>query len=188
MISDEEIIKGCIDGDKKFQRLLYEKYASSMLGVCIRYFKDTEEAEDALQEGFIKVFRYLKDFQFNGSFEGWIRRIMITTALNFYKKKRIYQNEAELTYLPEGVVNEQEAISNLAQAEIMTLVNNLPNGYRKVFSLNTIEGYSHKEISQLLHISINTSKSQLNRARMSLQKRLIGKDKIHQKHTILKSA
>ncbi len=187
-MNEQILITQCIKNDRQAHNKLYQSFAPQMMLVCRRYAKSGCDAEDIMQEGFIKVFRYLKDFQFNGSFEGWIRRIMITTALNFYKKKRIYQNEAELTYLPEGVVNEQEAISNLAQAEIMTLVNNLPNGYRKVFSLNTIEGYSHKEISQLLHISINTSKSQLNRARMSLQKRLIGKDKIHQKHTILKSA
>lgn len=187
-MNEQILITQCIKNDRQAHNKLYQSFAPQMMLACRRYAKSGCDAEDIMQEGFIKVFRYLKDFQFNGSFEGWIRRIMITTALNFYKKKRIYQNEAELTYLPEGVVNEQEAISNLAQAEIMTLVNNLPNGYRKVFSLNTIEGYSHKEISQLLHISINTSKSQLNRARMSLQKRLIGKDKIHQKHTILKSA
>ncbi|MCK9451586.1 MAG: RNA polymerase sigma factor, partial [Bacteroidales bacterium] len=174
--------------DRQAQNELYQSFAPHMMLVCRRYAKSSCDAEDIMQEGFIKVFRYLKDFRFNGSFEGWIRRIMITTALNFYKKKRIYQNEAELTYLPEGVVTEQEALSNLAQAEIMRLVDNLPNGYRKVFNLNTIEGYSHKEISQMLHISINTSKSQLNRARMSLQKRLVSSEKNQYKTNVLKSA
>lgn len=187
-MNEQILITQCLKNDRQAHNKLYQSFAPQMLLVCRRYAKSSCDAEDIMQEGFIKVFRYLKDFRFNGSFEGWIRRIMITSALNFYKKKRIYQNEAELTYLPEGVVSEQEAISNLAQAEIMTLVNKLPNGYRKVFNLNTIEGYSHKEISQMLHISINTSKSQLNRARMSLQKRLVGNEKINQKHTILKSA
>ncbi|MDY0077552.1 MAG: RNA polymerase sigma factor [Bacteroidales bacterium] len=187
-MNEQILISQCLKNDRQAQNELYQSLAPHMMLVCRRYAKSSCDAEDIMQEGFIKVFRYLKDFRFNGSFEGWIRRIMITTALNFYKKKRIYQNEAELTYLPEGVVTEQEALSNLAQAEIMTLVNNLPNGYRKVFNLNTIEGYSHKEISQMLHISINTSKSQLNRARMSLQKRLINREKNHYKANILKSA
>lgn len=187
-MNEQILITQCIKNDRQAHNKLYQSFAPQMMLVCRRYAKSSCDAEDIMQEGFIKVFRYLKDFRFNGSFEGWIRRIMITTALNFYKKKRIYQNEAELTYLPEGVVNEQEVISNLAQAEIMKLVNNLPKGYRKVFSLNTIEGYSHKEISQMLHISINTSKSQLNRARMSLQKRLINNDKPTFKQAILKSA
>ncbi|MBZ0242402.1 MAG: RNA polymerase sigma factor [Bacteroidales bacterium] len=187
-MNEQILISQCLKNDRQAYNKLYQSFAPQMMLVCRRYAKSSCDAEDIMQEGFIKVFRYLKDFRFNGSFEGWIRRIMITTALNFYKKKRIYQNEAELTYLPEGVVTEQEALSNLAQAEIMTLVNNLPNGYRKVFNLNTIEGYSHKEISQMLHISINTSKSQLNRARMSLQKRLINSEKNHYKANILKSA
>lgn len=187
-MNEQILISQCLKNDRQAYNKLYQSFAPQMMLVCRRYAKSSCDAEDIMQEGFIKVFRYLKDFRFNGSFEGWIRRIMITTALNFYKKKRIYQNEAELTYLPEAVVTEQEALSNLAQAEIMTLVNNLPNGYRKVFNLNTIEGYSHKEISQMLHISINTSKSQLNRARMSLQKRLINNERNHYKANILKSA
>lgn len=187
-MNEQILISQCLKNDRQAHNELYQSFAPQMMLVCRRYAKSSCDAEDIMQEGFIKVFRYLKDFRFNGSFEGWIRRIMITTALNFYKKKRIYQNEAELTYLPEGVVSEQEALSNLAQAEIMRLVNNLPNGYRKVFNLNTIEGYSHKEISQILHISINTSKSQLNRARMSLQKRLINNEKNNYTTNILKSA
>ncbi|MBU1368302.1 MAG: RNA polymerase sigma factor [Bacteroidetes bacterium] len=167
---------------------LYQSFAPQMMIVCRRYAKNSYDAEDILQEGFIKVFRYLKDFKFNGSFEGWIRRIMITTALNFYKRKRIYQNETELTYLPEAIVNEQEVVSDIFHEEIMNLVNKLPKGYRSVFSLNSIEGYSHKEISQMLHISVNTSKSQLNRARMSLQKRLIQNENPLFNQNILQSA
>lgn len=187
-MNEQILITQCLKNDRKAYNKLYESFAPQMMLVCRRYAKSSCDAEDILQEGFIKVFRYLKDFQFSGSFEGWIRRIMITTALNFYKKKRLYQNEAELTYLPEGIVNAEEVSSALVQAEIMVLVNKLPNGYRKVFNLNTIEGYSHKEISEMLDISISTSKSQLNRARMSLQKRLMKTENNNQKHTILKSA
>jgi RNA polymerase sigma-70 factor (ECF subfamily) len=159
-----------------------------MFIVCQRYAKSSCDAEDIMQDGFIKVFRYLSDFQFNGSFEGWIRRIMITTALNYYKRKRIYQNEAELTYQPEAIVSEQHVISNIVQEELLTLVKKLPKGYQTVFSLNSIDGYTHKEISEILHISINTSKSQLNRARQSLQKQLFYIDQFADNPKHLQSA
>ena len=171
-MSEQQLIQQCLKKDNKAQTELYNLFASRMMPVCQRYAKTYCDAEDIMQDGFVKVFRYLSDFQFNGSFEGWIRRIMITTALNFYKRKRIYQNETELNYQPEAVVSEQHVFSGMIQDEILSLVKKLPTGYRTVFSLNSIEGYTHKEISEILHISINTSKSQLNRARQSLQKQL----------------
>jgi RNA polymerase sigma-70 factor (ECF subfamily) len=171
-MSEQQLIQKCLNKDHKAQNALYHQFAPRMFPVCQRYAKSYCDAEDIMQDGFVKVFRYLADFQFNGSFEGWMRKIMVTTALNFYKRKRIYQNEAELNYQPEAAVSEQHVYSSLVQEELLTLVKKLPNGYQTVFSLNSIEGYTHKEISELLKISVNTSKSQLNRARQSLQKQL----------------
>jgi len=172
MISDEEIIKGCIDGDKKFQRLLYEKYASSMLGVCIRYFKDTEEAEDALQEGFIKVFKNIKKFRFEGSFEGWIRRIMINTALNYYRSNLKHYFHSDITENENKIVFDKDFNQDFYVEDLLKIVRDLPPGYRMIFNLFEIEGYSHKEIATQMKISKNTSKSQLLKARKLLQKKL----------------
>lgn len=187
-MSELQLIQQCLNKDNKAQNELYNRFAPKMLTVCQRYAKSSCDAEDIMQDGFIKVFRYLSDFQFNGSFEGWIRRIMITTALNFYKRKRVYQNESELTYQPEAIVSEQHVISSLVQEELLTLVKKLPKGYQTVFSLNSIDGYTHKEISEMLHISINTSKSQLNRARQSLQKQLFYIDQFADRPKHLQSA
>lgn len=172
MISDEEIIKGCIDGDKKFQHLLYEKYASSMLGVCIRYFKDTEEAEDALQEGFIKVFKNIKKFRFEGSFEGWIRRIMINTALNYYRSNLKHYFHSDITENENKIVFDKDFNQDFYVEDLLKIVRDLPPGYRMIFNLFEIEGYSHKEIATQMKISKNTSKSQLLKARKLLQKKL----------------
>ncbi|MDR0969678.1 MAG: RNA polymerase sigma factor [Lentimicrobiaceae bacterium] len=173
-MTDEQILIGrCINNDRKAQSKLYALFAPKMKNICLYYSKSDCDAEDIMQEGFIKVFRYLEDFKNNGSFEGWVRRIMVTTALNFYKRKRIVASESELSTLPEAVFSAQESIAPLLHEELMDMVSLLPNGYRKVFSLNTIHGFTHKEIGEMLNISINTSKSQLIRARHSLQKRLI---------------
>lgn len=172
MTSEQVLITNCINNDKQSQYKLYDLYAPRMESVCRRYAKSACDAEDILQEGFIKVFRYLGDFKNNGSFEGWMRRIMVTTAFNFYKRKKILSTESELNSFPDSVVTEQEAIGEIFHKELVQMVMELPNGYRKVFSLNTMEGYTHKEIGKMLNISINTSKSQLTRARLSLQKRL----------------
>lgn len=172
MISDEEIIKGCIDGDKKFQYLLYKKYAPSMLGVCIRYFKDTEEAEDALQEGFIKVFKNIKKFRFEGSFEGWIRRIMINTALNYYRSNLKHYFHSDITENENKIVFDKDFNQDFYVEDLLKIVRDLPPGYRMIFNLFEIEGYSHKEIAAKMNISKNTSKSQLLKARKLLQKKL----------------
>ncbi len=172
MISDEEIIKGCIDGNKKFQRLLYEKYASRMLGVCIRYFRDIEEAEDALQEGFIKVFNNISKFRFEGSFEGWIRRIMINTALNYYRSNLKHYFHSDVDESEDKVVLDYEFNDVFYVEDLLKIVKELPTGYQMIFNLFEIEGYSHKEIAKQLKISKNTSKSQLLKARKLLQKKL----------------
>jgi RNA polymerase sigma-70 factor (ECF subfamily) len=170
-ISDE-LLSRCIKKDRNAQYLLYEKYSKKIFGVCLRYAKNNTDAEDILQEGFIKVFKYLKDYSGKGSFDGWIRRIMITTALNFYKKKNLLNKDIdpENAYFTNPFNN--EVVSTMSHEELLVMVRELPYGYQTVFNLNTIEGYSHKEISKIMNISVNTSKSQLSRAKNSLRKKI----------------
>ncbi len=171
---DFDLIKKCIYNDRRAQYEFYEKYAPKLYPVCIRYAKTMIDAEDILQEGFIKVFKFLKNYRGEGSFDGWLRKIMVTTALNFYKKKNLVNKEIE----PENVRNfnqsDHDVISLMAHRELLQLIHELPLGYRTVFNLNTIEGYSHKEIGKMMQISVNTSKSQLSRAKFSLRKRIEG--------------
>jgi RNA polymerase sigma-70 factor (ECF subfamily) len=168
----ETLLSNCLQNDRNAQYKLYEKYSRKIFGVCLRYAKNRADAEDILQEGFIKVFKYLKDYSGKGSFEGWIRRIMVTTALNYYKKKNLFNKDIdpENSYITLPATN--EALSEMTHKELLDLIRELPHGYQTVFNLNTIEGYSHKEISKIMNISVNTSKSQLSRAKLSLRNQL----------------
>lgn len=173
MLSDEDIIKGCLKGKRASQRLLYDKYAPVMYGVCQRYFASDDQAEDAMQEGFIKVFSHLADFRGDGSFEGWIRRIMVTTSLNYFRdnKRYYYQLEYEdVTELSEETYFQEDQFT---RTELLNTLRNMPDGYRTVFNMYEIEGFNHKEIADMLGVSVNTSKSQLAKARKMLQKRLL---------------
>lgn len=187
-MTETDLIQACLQKSRQAQYKLYETFAISMMDVCKRYARCRCDAEDILQEGFIKVFRYLADFRNQGSFEGWMRRIMVTTAFNYYKKKRIVSNEAELVKVHDAEVSEQEVIAKLLHDELLNIISELPNGYRNVFSLNTVEGYSHKEIGQMLNISENTSKSQLTRARIKLQEKVIRRHATADAFGILQSA
>lgn len=165
----QRIINGCIKGDYRAQRLLYQMFSQKMFGICLRYAKDYHQAEDVLQEGFIKVFKNVHNFRGEGSFEGWIRRIFVNTAIENYRKSvSMYPIvEIENINVPKSTEN---ILAKLAADDLMKLVSKLAVGYRTVFNLYVIEGYSHKEISALLGISEGTSKSQLARARYILQK------------------
>ena len=173
MFSDQEFIERCLKKDPKAQEMLYKHFAPKMFGICIRYAKNKAEAEDILQEGFIKVYTRLKDYRKEGSFEGWIRRTIINTAINFYRKGLKSKNEIDITDVE--IVNEGQisAIDKLSTQELLNVIKELPDGYRIVFNLNVIEGYTHKEIGKMLDISENTSKSQLSRAKQVLQKKLL---------------
>jgi RNA polymerase sigma-70 factor (ECF subfamily) len=160
-----KLVKDCLKGKPEAQRQLYEHFAETMLGICYRYTKSTRDAEDVLQEGFIKVFLSLKQYRFEGELGAWIRRIMVTTALNFLKRNRKYQSQM---YFPEEhlhpVVEEDPAV--LIQAkELADLIRQLPPGYQTIFNLHAIEGYSHVEIGEMLGITDGTSRSQYARAR-----------------------
>jgi len=169
---DDQLLSLCLKNDRHAQYRLYEKYSKKIFGICLRYAKNNTDAEDILQEGFIKVFKYLKDYSGKGSFDGWIRRIMITTALNFYKKKNLLNKDIdpENAYFTNPFNN--EIVSTMTHEELLIMVRELPYGYQTVFNLNTIEGYSHKEISKIMNISVNTSKSQLSRAKHSLRTKI----------------
>jgi RNA polymerase sigma-70 factor (ECF subfamily) len=173
MYSDRELIEKCLAHEPKAQEALYKRFASRMYGVCLRFSRNTLEADDLLQEGFIKVFNYLKDYRFEGSLEGWVRRTIVNTAINYHKHKAKELSEVSIEKMDSEAPVAEEAIDRMSADELLLLIQQLPEGYRVVFNLYVIEGYSHQEIGELLGISENTSKSQLSRARMSLQHKII---------------
>jgi len=171
-ISETDLIKGCIAGDRRMQEELYSRFAPKMYAVCLRYANNADDAQDLLQEGFIKVYRNLHRFRAEGSFEGWMRRVFVNTSIEHFRKK-----SARLSMVSEKEENTIEdadisALENLAAQDIINIVQELSPGYRTVFNLYVIEGYSHKEIGELLDISEGTSKSQLARAKAVLQKKV----------------
>ena len=171
LLTEVEMIKGCIDGNRICQRELYDRFASKMLGVCMRYAKDRAEAEDMLQEGFIKVFKNIANFRDEGSFEGWIRRIMIFTAINLFNQRKRKFKESLDNELYDIAIDDQ-VIEKIAAKEIVALVQQMPEGYRTIFNLYAIEGYTHREIGELMNIAEGTSKSQYSRAKQYMQQAL----------------
>ena len=172
MTNLEETIQKCASGDRRAQTSLYNHFASKMYGVCLRYSKDTNEAEDNLQDGFIRVFTKIGQFGFKGSFEGWMRRIMVNTALEkFRKNNHLFAVEDMVVY--ENVQVAEETISSISAGDLLKIIQELPPRYRMVFNLFAIEGYSHNEIAKLMNINEGTSKSNLSRARAILQKKVI---------------
>jgi len=166
-----DIIQNCLAGDTNAQELLYNKYSGKMYGVCLRYSDNYDDAKDILQEGFIKVFTNLHQFKGKGSFEGWIRRIMVNTALEKYRDKR-YLNRVDEEDAEKLEKVDYNVIDEMSARDLMKVIQELSPKYRMVFNLFAIEGYSHKEISVLLEISEGTSKSNLSRARVILQEKL----------------
>lgn len=171
-MDDTTLINECVKGNAKAQRMLFDKFASKMMAVCMRYCMDTMEAEDVLQDGFVKVFNKLPDFKNDGSLEGWIRRIMVNTSLDSIRKNKRYANDANLDDVAFKVTNFEMASDQIMAEDLLKLVQAMPEGYKVIFNLFAIEGYSHKEISDSLGISENTSKSQYSRARAYLRTQL----------------
>lgn len=158
--------------NRKAQQDLYNGYAPKMFAICMRYAASQSEAEDLLQEGFIKVFQYLHQYRGEGNFEGWMRRIFVNTAIEGIRKRNFWQKLGDSeSNLESG--SDLNGFENLSLLDLMKLIQGLSDGYRTVFNLYVIEGYSHKEIGELLNISEGTSKSQLSRAKAILQKTLI---------------
>lgn len=178
-LTERDLIEQSLKGDRTSQRDLFDMYSAKMMAVCTRYARHTAEAEDMFQEGFIKVFANLSKFNGNGSFEGWVRRIMINTSLKSVNKKA-FKNESI------GIEDYQEKdskvapdiFSKLSVDDLMRLIETLPDGYKHVFNLHAIEGYNHSEISQALGIEESTSRSQLVKARRMLQRKIKDLQKI----------
>ena len=170
-VSETDLIQGCINGNRQMQELLYQKYSSKMYGVCLRYSGNVEDANDLLQEGFIKIFKNLTKFRREGSFEGWIRRIFVNTSIEHFRKKIKLYN---VTEVQENTIEDYDLniLDTLAEKDVISLVNELSPGYKAVFNMHVIEGYSHKEIADILGINEGTSKSQLARAKGVLKKSL----------------
>ncbi|MEW6468338.1 MAG: RNA polymerase sigma factor [Bacteroidota bacterium] len=167
-MTDEELVSKCITGDRKYQEMLYKKYASKMFGVCLGYISDRDAAKDILQEGFIKVFTSLKNYKGEGSLEGWIRRIIINTAIDHY---RVFIRDHRNLHIEEisTAAFEVSLPDKILEKELLELIHKLPEGARIIFNLYVVEGYSHNEIAEMLNITKGTSKSQFSRARVLLQ-------------------
>ncbi|MFD2598412.1 RNA polymerase sigma factor [Sphingobacterium corticis] len=168
---------GCKKQERKAQASLYQYFSSKMFSVCLRYAKDHLEAEDIMQQGFVKVFTKYELFEGAGSLEGWIRRIMVNTAIEFYRKRKTVFMDLEEQHSSLAMVSSYHA-DQTGYKDLMQLVNELPINYRTVFNLYAIEGFSHKEIAENLSITETNSKSQLSRARSWLKERLVQLDKM----------
>jgi RNA polymerase sigma-70 factor (ECF subfamily) len=166
------IIDRCIRKDKTAQKMLYNLYASTLLGICFRYARDRTEAEDILQDGFVKIFTHIEKFEGKGSFEGWMKRIIVNTAITHY-----HQNLKHYYHQDFDEISETKTLNNtnadFTQAELLQVINELPSGFRIIFNMYVVEGYKHKEIAQMLDIDIGTSKSQFSRAKRLIRKRLL---------------
>jgi RNA polymerase sigma factor (sigma-70 family) len=170
IVSETDLIRGCMEGDRRMQKLLYDQFSSKMYAVCLRYMGNSDDAQDILQEGFIKVFRNLEKFRGDGSFEGWMRRIFVNTAIEQIRKRK---TDLSLTEKEEVIeLKAVSALDNINEKDLLQIVSELSPGYRTVFNMYVVEGFNHKEISETLGISEGTSKSQLARARMILQEKI----------------
>lgn len=171
-MDDNTLVIECVKGNPKAQRMLFDKFASKMMTVCLRYAANSSEAEDVLQEGFVKVFKKLPDFKMEGSLEGWVRKIMVNTSLDTIRKNKKFASDTNLDDVGYKISNLDSATDALMAEDLLNLIQTLPDGYKTVFNLFAIEGYSHKEIADLLGVTENTSKSQYSRARAYLRTQL----------------
>lgn len=171
MISDKLLVDGCAKGDRKSQKDLYDQFCRRLLAICVRYARSVPEAEDILQEGFVKAFDHIKNFRYESKLETWLTRIMINTALNYQRKKLYLFPMIDVDDVPLKE-DEKISLSEFHLSELLKFVQSLPDGCRVVFNMFAIEGYSHKEIADQLSISEGTSKSQYSRARQLLMQRI----------------
>ncbi len=178
-ISETELIIGCKANHRDLQKVLYERYSGKLFLICLRYMSSREEAEDVLQDGFVKVFSSMSQYTHAGSFEGWMRRIIVNTALESIRKKKIDFAPDDILTIKTHHVIEPDVFHTIAIKDLLKLIQELPNGCRLIFNLYVIEGYTHREIAEKLNISEGTSKSQLARARQLLQDRIKPANKAH---------
>ncbi|MDK2910712.1 MAG: hypothetical protein PWR20_2280 [Bacteroidales bacterium] len=181
--TDDEVIKGCLAGKRHFQTMLYQKYARSLFAVCLRYSNNTNEAEDLLQEAFVKIFTSLKNYRGEGPLGAWLNRIVINTALSRFRKEK-QSITVEMDEIPD-IADEDSPDDLFTQLsknhcqQILQFIQELPTGYRQVFNLYIFEGYNHKEIAQLLGITESTSRTQLHKAKLLLKERILRLMKPH---------
>lgn len=169
----KKLIDGCLEGNRRDQELLYRRHASKLYAVCLQYSGNDEEASDILQEGFIKIFENLDRYKYQGSFEGWMRRIIVNTALEKFRSRNNLYRVDDIDQITEPEAEpDNEDYAGLGANDLLGIIRELPPKYRIIFNLFAIEGYSHKEISKMVNISEGTSKSNLSRARTILQRRV----------------
>ena len=169
-MTEDNLIEGCLRKDSKCQKALYEQFKVPMYRICLRYAADSYEAQDMLQDGFIKVYSDLHQFRREGPLGAWIRRVMVNTALTHLRKKKKLFSDVDISNLSNVVHTNENIHAELDAQKLTMLVQQLPPGYRVVFNMYVIEGYPHKEIAEKLNISVNTSKSQLSKAKATLRK------------------
>lgn len=172
-MTEEQLVKACISGNASAQKEFYDLFAKKMMGVCLRYTNNYEEAQDVLQDGFIKVFNKLSKFVNKGSLEGWVRRIMVNTALDHYRKNKKFKKDVEIDAVSFKLEKQEYIVESINAQDLLKIIQTIPEGYRVVFNLFAIEGYSHKEIAEQLGVTESTSKSQFSRAKKMLRKILI---------------
>jgi len=180
MLTENELIEGCRKGDRASQKALYERYCRKMMVVCLRYSKSTLEAEDILQESFVKIFQSIKDFRQEAKLETWITRIMVNTALNSQRKKLYLYPMVDVEEI--NLPTDEVSLSGINFNQLLEMVQSLPQGCQIVFNMFAIEGFSHKEIAEMLGISEGTSKSQYARARSLLQSKLLKESSYYNKY------
>lgn len=168
----KSLIDNCISNDPRAQKKLFEMLAPKMMGVCLRYASDRDQASDMLQDGMIKVFNKLSDYKFEGNFEGWVRRIIVNSCLDLIRKESKFVNDVSVDDYSSKISFEEHAFKSMEYEELLKLIHSMPHGYRTIFNMFAIEGYSHKEIADALQITESTSKSQYLRARTYLQTKL----------------
>ncbi len=172
-MTDEQLVKECVSGNSVAQKKFYDLFAKKMMGVCMRYTNNYDEAQDVLQEGFIKIFNKLPKFESKGSLEGWVRRIIVNTALDNYRKNKKHQGNVDVDSVGFMLEKKDFTIEEINAQDLLKIIYTIPEGYRVVFNLFAIEGYSHKEIAEKLGVTESTSKSQYSRAKKLLRKLLI---------------
>ncbi len=173
-MTESELIQGCIDKRRDYQKLLFDRYSGKMMSVCLRYAIDEHDAQDILQEGFIKVFKYLGQYRHEGSFEGWMRRVFVSVAARLLSKQKIQFSDIDISDTKDQGID-PVVLSKISENEIHLMIRSLPEGYRTIFNLNVIEGYTHEEIAVMLGIQSSTSRGQLLKARKYLQNLILKK-------------
>ncbi|MBN2135610.1 MAG: RNA polymerase sigma factor [Acidobacteria bacterium] len=173
MLDERQIIDGCCRKDRKAQKALFDRYGAVLLGVCIRYSNRRDEAEDILQEGFVKIYSNIRDYAGTGSFINWMKKIMINTSITHYHRNLKHAWHKDIDQVQEtDIEGRGYDEADFTKEELLNIIHDLPDGYRMVFNLYAIEGFKHKEIASMLDIDINTSKSQYSRARGLIRRKL----------------